>query len=130
MTDYRSISVCNVVYKLASKSLANCMKFVSSSIVNEKQSAFTKGHFITNNMLVAFETMYHISQKRSGKVSDMALKLDMSKAYDRVEWACSENIMIRFGFHRKLVDTTMSCVSSVVYSVCINKQPRGHIIPS
>ena len=85
MTDYRSISLCNVVYKLASKSLANCMKFVSSSIVNEKQSAFTKGHFITNNMLVAFETMYHISQKRSGKVSDMALKLDMSKAYDRVE---------------------------------------------
>lgn len=45
-------------------------------------------------MLVAFETMHHISQKRNGKVGDMALKLDISKAYDSVKWACLENIMI------------------------------------
>lgn len=74
--------------------------------------------------------MHHISQKQSGKVGDMALKLDMSKVYDRVECACLENFMIQLGFQRKLVDTVMSCVSSIVYFVCINEQPRGRIIPS
>ena len=130
MNDFRSISLCNVMYKLASKTLANRMKSALSNIVSENQSAYTKGHFIMDNVLVVFETMYHISQTRNGKVRDMTLKLDMSKVYDRVEWVCLENIMLRLGFHRKLVDTVMSCVSFVVYSVYINGKPRDRIIPS
>ena len=42
---------------------------------------------ITNNILVAFETMHYLNQKRTSKNGEMALKLDMSKAFDRVEWA-------------------------------------------
>ena len=47
---------------------------------------------ITDNVLVTFEVMHHISQKKVGRTGEMALKLDMSKAYDRVEWACLEKI--------------------------------------
>ena len=130
MTNFRPISFCNVMYKLASKTLANRMKSALSGTVSENQSAYTKGHFIMDNVLVAFETIHHISQKCNGKVSDMALKLDMSKTYDKVEWVCLENIMLRLGFHRELVDTVMSCVSFVVYSVYINGKPRDRIIPS
>ena len=43
------------------------------------------GRLITNNVIVAFETMHHISQKKGGKIGEMTLKLDMSKAYDQVE---------------------------------------------
>ena len=46
------------------------------------------GRLITNNMLIAFETMHHISQKKGGKVGEMALKLDMSKVYDKVWNGC------------------------------------------
>ena len=46
------------------------------------------GSLITDTVIVAFETMNHISQKKSGSVGEMALKIDMSKAYDRVEWEC------------------------------------------
>ena len=58
------------------------------------------------------------------------MKLDMSKAYDRVEWACLKGIMEMLGIHRRMVEIIMRCVSIVTYSVRINWQPKGCIIPS
>ena len=52
---------------------------------NESQSAFVPERQITDNVLVAFETMHCINGRRKGKEALMALKLSMSKAYNRVE---------------------------------------------
>ena len=60
----------------------------------------------------------------------MALKLDMSKVYDRVEWACLKGIMEKLGIHRRMVEIIMRCFSNVTYSIGINGQPKGCIIPS
>ena len=78
---------------------------------------------ITNNVLVAYETMHHINQKRSGKVGEMALKLDMRKAFDRVEWGCLEKIMYKMGFHDSWVKLMMRYVNTVTYSIKINGRP-------
>ena len=122
--------MCNVTYKIVSKVIANRMKKILPSIISETQSAFVHGRLITDNVLVAFETMHHISKKKSGKVGEMALKLDMSKAYDRVEWECLEKIMEKLGFDERWRVLVMRCVRSVTYSIKINGSPRGHIIPS
>lgn len=82
--DYKPISLCNVAYKLASKVIAKHMRVVLKDIVCENQSAFVAERLISDNVLVAHELMNHIHRKRKGKYGEMALKLDMSKAYDRV----------------------------------------------
>ena len=54
-------------------------------------------------VLIAFELMHYLDHKKSGKDGFMAVKLDMSKAYNRVEWEFIERVMRRMGFHEKWV---------------------------
>ena len=130
VTDYRPISLCNVVYKLASKAVANRLKVVLQDIVGENQSAFVAERLIMNNVLVAHELMNHVNRKRKGKTGEMALRLDMSKAYYQVEWECLQQIMRKLGFHDKWTRLVMSCVSSVTYAVWVNGVPYGQISPT
>ena len=130
VTDFRPISLCNVVFRITSKVIANRLKKILPSIIGDTQSAFVHGRLITDNVLVAFETMHHINGKKGGKKGEMALKLDMSKAYDRVEWVCLEKIMAKLGFGEKWRNLIVKCVTSVSYSVKINGKPKGKIIPS
>ena len=74
--------------------------------------------------------MHHINQKKVGKKGEMAIKLDTSKAYDRVEWRCLEKIMEKLGFDQKVRDLLMKCVSSVKYSIRLNGKPCGNIVPT
>jgi len=57
----------------------------------------------------------------------MALKLDMSKAYDKVEWTFLEKVMRHLGFAKSIVKLLMSCMSSVTYVVLLNGQLVGNI---
>lgn len=60
----------------------------------------------------------------------MAVKTDMSKAYDRIEWNFLRAVLTRFGFHDTLISWLMECVSSVSYSFLINGGPQGQVLPS
>jgi hypothetical protein len=79
---------------------------------------------------VAFETLHHMHHQRQGKQGSMALKLDMSKAYDRVEWKFLERVMQQMGFHPKWVTLMMECISTVSYSILINGAPHGFVKPT
>ena len=64
-------------------------------------------------MLVAFEFMHYLEHKKEGKEGCVAIKLDMSKAYDRVEWGFIKQVMENMGFHEKWIELIMHCITSV-----------------
>ena len=58
------------------------------------------------------------------------LKLDMSKAYDRVEWVSLENLMRKMGFCEQWIGLIMVCVKTVTYSILVNGELKGLTHPS
>ena len=81
-------------------------------------------------MLVAYETLHAKHSRRSGRKSSLALKLDISKAYDKVEWNFLKGIMTKLGLPERWIDGVMSCVTSTSFSVRINGKAYGNIRPS
>ena len=68
--------------------------------------------------------------KKYGKVGHMALKLDMSKANDRLEWIFLQKIMEKIGFHSTWIGWILECIKSVTYSILVNGEAKDHIIPT
>ena len=127
VSEFRLISLCNIIYKLISKVVANRMKGLLPLIILESQSAFQSSKAILDNILVAFDTLHHMKNQKSKKGGFMALKLYMSKAYDRVEWRFLELTMRKMGFCIRWVDLIMSCIGSASYQVLVNEVPKGEI---
>ncbi|XP_065639127.1 uncharacterized protein LOC136071577 [Quercus suber] len=98
--------------------------------LDENQSVFIANRLITDNVLIAYELVHYLKHKREGKDSFMATKLDMSKAFDRVEWGFIEGVMRKLGFNERWINLVIRCISSVSYSVIINGDTFGNIVPS
>jgi len=129
MKDWRPIALCNVLYKIIAKVLANRLKPVLSQCISDNQYAFVPGRSILDNAMVAIEVLHFMQTKTRGADRYVALKLDISKAYDRMDWEYLRAVMTKMGFHDRWIHWMSMCVESVDYSVLVNGEQVGPIIP-
>lgn len=83
VTDYRPINLCNVLYRIVAKTIANRLKYFLHQIISPTQSAFIPNRLITDNIIISYGCLHKIRHSTGKRNSLVALKLDISKAYDR-----------------------------------------------
>ena len=111
-----------ILYKLLAKVLANRLKKVMGKIVSKSQNTFVEGRQILDASLIANEAIDSMQKNGSG---DILCKLDIGKVYDHVNWSFLLWLLERMGFGAKLISWIEWCISTVCFSILINKTPSG-----
>ena len=128
--DYRPIALCTTHYKIIAKILTKRLQPLLPLLISKHQSAFVPHRAISDNVLITHETLHFLRTSEAKKFCSMAVKTDMSKAYDRIEWGFLKAVLTRFGFHENWIAWIMTCVKTVSYSFLLNGAPQGKVIPS
>ncbi|KAL2246405.1 UNVERIFIED_CONTAM: Transposon TX1 uncharacterized protein [Sesamum indicum] len=121
--DFRPISCCNVLYKIIAKLLVQRSSVVLDKLINPSQAAFIPGRSIGDNILLAQELFSGYNQTRLPP--RCALKVDIRKAYDTVEWDFLVATLQLFGFPPTFTRWIEECISTTSFSVGLNGNPHG-----
>lgn len=130
VADYRPITLCNTHNKIIAKVLTRRLKLFLPQIISKSQSAFVSGLAIADNVLITHETLHFLWTSEAMKFCSMAVKTDMSKAYDRIEWNFLQMVLSKLGFDPRWILWVRACVESVSYTFLINGSPQGSVKPS
>ena len=130
MSDFRPISLANVVSRIISKAIANRLMIILPNMISDAQSAFVPDRLITDNTTVAYKLLHRLQNRRKGRKGHKVVKLDISKAYDWVEWTFLQRMMVKLGFDPNWVHLAMETVTMASYSILINGEPRGFVTPT
>ncbi|CAL1409320.1 unnamed protein product [Linum trigynum] len=128
--EFRPISLCNILYKIAAKVLANRLKLLLNKVISQEHSAFVPGRFITDNVMVAFECFHSMKKKKKTKGPGvLRQKLIWQKHMIELRHFLA-GVMRKMGFAERWVRVIMLCVSSFTYSTLINGHQSPKFAPS
>ena len=97
LCNYRPISLCNSIYKVVSKIIVARLRPFLNKIISPVQAAFVPGRKGLDNIIIAQELIHSIDKKK-GRFGFMAVKIDLAKAYDRLEWSFIHKVLLAFHF--------------------------------
>ncbi|XP_059315722.1 uncharacterized protein LOC132066425 [Lycium ferocissimum] len=124
-SDLRLIILSNFSNKIISKLMNQRLTPVMQKIISPYQTSFIKGRSISENIILTQEMVHNINQ--SLQHGNIILKLDMAKAYDRVNWDFLCLIMKRMGFSNLWIDRIWRLISNVWYSIDLNGLSLGDL---
>ncbi|KAL2253034.1 UNVERIFIED_CONTAM: hypothetical protein Sindi_0098100 [Sesamum indicum] len=124
--DFRPISCCNVLYKIIAKLIVQKWSVVLDKIISPCQAAFVPGRSTGDNVMLAQELFTGYNQARLPP--RCALKVDIRKAYDTVEWDFLLSVLQLFGFPEMFRRWVEECISSPSFSVGMNGKPHGYFV--
>ena len=107
--NYRPISLCNAVYKIVSKIIVGRIQPFLDQLISPCQAAFVQRRRGVDNAIIVQEII-HTMGKTKGNIGYMALKIDLEKACDKLEWSFIKGMLSRFNFPDNLIDLILSCV--------------------
>ncbi|XP_062104336.1 uncharacterized protein LOC133815521 [Humulus lupulus] len=122
-TDYRPIACCNSIYKCISKMLCSRLALVLPSLVHPNQGAFVKNRLLAHNILILQDIIK--GYKRKNTSPRCVLKIDLSKAYDMLDWNFLEDILTEFCFPVKFINWVMACLKDPTYLILMNGKVQG-----
>jgi hypothetical protein len=126
---FHPISLCNIIYKIISKILANRLKPLLSKFISPFQTAFVPGCHIQDNSILSHE-MFHSLKSKRGRGGLMAVNIDMEKAFDKMEWEFLLTIMEKLGFKPQWINWIILCITTSSFSFLLNGSPFGLFRPS
>jgi hypothetical protein len=129
VSQFRPISLCNVVYKIISKVIVRRIKPFLNDVISPYQSSFILGRSIHHNIIVAHE-MVHSMSRMKGKKMFMSIKIDLEKAYDRLNWNFIEKCLEDCKFPPKLIQVIHHCISSPSYKIMWNGEKTDSFNPT
>lgn len=110
--------------------MANRLKQWLPQIISQEQSAFVHGRQIQDNIIIVQEVLHQMRIKKRKRKFQAILKLDMQKAYDRVEWDFLQMSMLKMGFAAHWVHLIMQCVTTVSLNVKVNGEQTEFFSPT
>lgn len=113
------IGLCNTTYKIITKIIVNRLKPFLPLRIGPSQGSFLSNRRASDNVIIFQEFITHFS-KIKGKARNMVLKIDLKKAFDRIEWSFIKETPTLFHLPTKLISLIISCITSTSISILIN----------
>ena len=107
---FRPISLCPVIYKTITKLLANRLKAIMPKLFGPSQTSFVLGRHIMENIVIAQEVI-HSMRRKKGRIGQMAIKVDLEKAYDQLIWDFIYETLWEIGLPTEFIRLIMECIT-------------------
>ena len=121
---YRPIALANFKFKIISKILANRLAPIMNNIISPEQRGFIKGRNIKDGICITSEAINHLHQKSFA--GNVAFKVDISKAFDTLEWKFLLTVLSKFGFNSQICSWIHTILKSATLSISVNGKQNGY----